>query len=192
MRLFAEQGYRATTVGQIEEAAGLSPRAGGLYKHFASKRDLFEAGIQRHTREMDRITSMAKLLPYKDLRSDMTLAARLALGELAAEREMMMILQRDGRDFPEFQQIARERVVNPGFAEAEVLIRRWIGDKGGPEVRAMSAVLFSSLVNFRVLEVMLGEHPAGVSEEDFVEAWVDLAARYISSVLGNTEEEAKE
>lgn len=187
MRLFAEQGYRATTVGQIEEAAGLSPRAGGLYKHFASKRELFEAGIQRHTLEMDRITSMARLLPYQDLRSDLTLAARLALGELAAEREMMMILQRDGRDFPEFQQIALERVVNPGFAEAETLIRRWIGQREEPEVRAASAVLFSSLVNFRVLEVMLGEHPAGVTEDEFIAAWVDLAVGYISRKEGPEE-----
>jgi AcrR family transcriptional regulator len=37
MRLFAERGYRGTTVWDIEEAAGLAPRAGGLYKHFRSK-----------------------------------------------------------------------------------------------------------------------------------------------------------
>ena len=83
-------------------------------------------------------------------------------------------------------------MVNPGFAEAEALIRRWLGVEPGPGARAMSAVLFSSLVNFRVLEVMLGEHPAGVTEEEFVEAWVDLAAGYISSVSGNNEEEAEE
>ena len=35
-RLFAEQGYKGTSVGEIEAAAGLSPRAGALYKHFPS------------------------------------------------------------------------------------------------------------------------------------------------------------
>ena len=44
MRLFAERGYRGTTVGDIEQAAGLAPRAGGLYKHFASKDEVLRPG----------------------------------------------------------------------------------------------------------------------------------------------------
>lgn len=31
MRLFGEQGYKATSVAQIEKAAGLTPGSGGLY-----------------------------------------------------------------------------------------------------------------------------------------------------------------
>ena len=110
MRLFAEKGYRATTVGEIEEAAGLSPRAGGLYKHFASKREVFEAGIERHVADSQRARRVVEMLPLQDLRSDLTLAARWVLAELAEERDMMLILQRDGRDFPEIQKIgARPR-----------------------------------------------------------------------------------
>ena len=51
MRLFAAQGFRGTTVGEIEAAAGLAPRAGGLYKHFRSKEEVLEAGIDRHLAE---------------------------------------------------------------------------------------------------------------------------------------------
>ncbi|HEY3008994.1 MAG TPA: helix-turn-helix domain-containing protein, partial [Micromonosporaceae bacterium] len=40
MELFGRQGYHATTVAQIEAAAGLSAGAGGLYRHFPSKRAL--------------------------------------------------------------------------------------------------------------------------------------------------------
>ena len=40
VELFAERGYTETTVGDIEEAAGLVPRAGAMYKHFASKDEL--------------------------------------------------------------------------------------------------------------------------------------------------------
>ena len=35
MRLFAERGFRATGVGDIEAAAGLQPRRGALYKHLS-------------------------------------------------------------------------------------------------------------------------------------------------------------
>src|SRR5690349_15648193 len=46
MRLFSRQGYRATTVAQIEEAAGLSPGSGGMYRHFPSKQAVLEATIE--------------------------------------------------------------------------------------------------------------------------------------------------
>src|SRR4051794_3479699 len=43
--LFARRGYSSTTVAQIEEAAGLSPGSGGLYRHFPSKQALLESTI---------------------------------------------------------------------------------------------------------------------------------------------------
>lgn len=46
MRLFGEQGYSATSVAQIEAAAGLRPGAGGLYAHFRSKEALLRAGLE--------------------------------------------------------------------------------------------------------------------------------------------------
>ena len=47
LRLFAERGYRGTTIADIEEAAGLSPGSGGLYAHFHSKHELLAAAIGR-------------------------------------------------------------------------------------------------------------------------------------------------
>jgi AcrR family transcriptional regulator len=37
MRLFSEHGYTATSIAKIEAAVGLTPGAGGIYHHFASK-----------------------------------------------------------------------------------------------------------------------------------------------------------
>jgi AcrR family transcriptional regulator len=180
MRLFADKGYRATTVGEIEEAAGLSPRAGGLYKHFASKRDLFEAGIERHGADSERARRVVEMLPLQDLRSDLTLAARWILAELAEERDMMLILQRDGRDFPEIQKAALDRVIDRGYDSAEAMLATWL-DLPPADARAISAVLFSSLVNYRVLDVMVGKPPGGVDEESYVAAWVDLAEGFIAA-----------
>jgi len=42
-RLFAERGFEATSVAEIQAAAGLAPGSGALYKHFASKRALLDA-----------------------------------------------------------------------------------------------------------------------------------------------------
>ncbi|NWG35568.1 MAG: helix-turn-helix transcriptional regulator, partial [Chloroflexi bacterium] len=41
--LFMEQGYHATSMRQIAERAGLA--LGGIYNHFASKDEIFEAII---------------------------------------------------------------------------------------------------------------------------------------------------
>ena len=41
--LFSERGYAGTSIGKIEERAGLAPRAGGFYRHFRSKDELLEA-----------------------------------------------------------------------------------------------------------------------------------------------------
>ena len=54
-RLFAVNGFSGTTVGYIEAAAGLAPRAGGFYKHFRSKEEVLSAAIDRHVDEMERI-----------------------------------------------------------------------------------------------------------------------------------------
>lgn len=43
MQLFLEQGYHATSMRQIAERAGLA--LGGIYNHFASKDEIFEAII---------------------------------------------------------------------------------------------------------------------------------------------------
>ena len=45
LKLFAARGYAATSVADIQKAAGLAPGSGALYKHFASKRALLEAAV---------------------------------------------------------------------------------------------------------------------------------------------------
>ena len=48
-RLFAEQGYEATSTQQILEAAGTS--RGALYHHFETKQAIFEAVFERVSKE---------------------------------------------------------------------------------------------------------------------------------------------
>ena len=55
MRLFSEKGYGATSVSQIEAAAGLAAGSGALYHHFKSKEALLDAGIDR---QLDRRRAM--------------------------------------------------------------------------------------------------------------------------------------
>ena len=51
MELFGRQGYHATTIAQIEAAAGLSAGSGGLYRHFKSKRQVLEEALRRQAEQ---------------------------------------------------------------------------------------------------------------------------------------------
>jgi AcrR family transcriptional regulator len=48
---FARQGYSATSVADIQQACGLSPGSGALYKHFPSKKALLQEATRRHVEQ---------------------------------------------------------------------------------------------------------------------------------------------
>src|SRR3712207_3652118 len=103
LRLFAQRGFRRTTVGEIEEAAGLSPRSGGLYKHFRSKQELLAAAVERHLHEIETIGEVLELMPLGDLRAELTLLARWILGDLERHRELFLVLEKEGADLRELR-----------------------------------------------------------------------------------------
>ena len=56
-RLFAADGYQATSLDDVVRAAGVTK--GALYHHFGGKRELFRAVFERETRELARTSSEA-------------------------------------------------------------------------------------------------------------------------------------
>jgi AcrR family transcriptional regulator len=101
LELFADRGYLGTSIGDIEAAAGLSPRSGALYKHFASKDELFEAALSERIEAIDSFDARLALGPLGDLRAELTLIARWGLAELARERALVQVVMRDGGRAPE-------------------------------------------------------------------------------------------
>src|SRR5207244_4650268 len=69
-RLFAEKGFRGTTVGEIEAAAGLQPRRGAMYHYFPSKQALLEAAVDNHLVVIEHGRRQPDPLPHTDVRSD--------------------------------------------------------------------------------------------------------------------------
>ncbi|MGH3521781.1 MAG: TetR family transcriptional regulator, partial [Mycobacterium sp.] len=61
MELFSEHGYRATSITRIEQAAGLSPGAGGIYHHFPSKEALLTAGVERQLSRLAALRDIRRL-----------------------------------------------------------------------------------------------------------------------------------
>ncbi len=184
--LFAEQGYRGTSIGDVEAAAGLTPRAGALYKHFASKEELLRAVVDRHaTPGMDDLDAQVALLDLGDLRAEITLIGRLGLAELRREQDLIRIVMKEGDRFPEVATAFRALVVERSHALSAAWMRRKL--EGAPhaddvDVAAVSAVLVEALVGFVTQEILVGEV---VPEERFLSAWTQTAVALTTAVLEN-------
>lgn len=189
LSLIAERGFKATTVGDIEVAAGLVPRSGGLYKHFPSKHALIEAGIKTR---IERVDSLASVVGFfadppssnADRRKLLITTGQVILDELDAESEIARIIDRDGDRFPEFREAMHNHMVEPGFAFTEEALRLWISSyEGTPaqkdrldalDLPAISAVVLGSLVNLRRHEWMFGTPVHGIDDTRFLASWADM------------------
>ncbi|MEO1136082.1 MAG: TetR/AcrR family transcriptional regulator [Pseudomonadota bacterium] len=74
-KLFVRTGYEKTTVGDLESAVGLTPRAGGFYRHFASKEALLLA-IAEQRFETPEALGLTSVLPLADTCSELLYIAR--------------------------------------------------------------------------------------------------------------------
>jgi AcrR family transcriptional regulator len=181
MRLFSQNGYAATSVAKIEDAAGLTPGAGGLYHHFKSKEAVLAAGIERHLERLGALRRIREVLgSLGDLRAELKLTARYFLAELDEESELLRILASDVRNRPQVLTAAAEQLVGSaltGFAG-------WIAAEAkrempAEEARALAMFGLGSLLSSRLLRDVIGV-TLPVDDEILVDAWVQTMAMAIA------------
>jgi AcrR family transcriptional regulator len=181
MRLFSDQGYKATTIAQIEFAVGLTPGAGGLYHHFDSKESVLAAGIERQLARLDALRDIRRVLtPLGDLTAELTLTARYVLAELDTETELLRLLASEARNRPQLLTIAVERLVSSTFAGfAEWLGARAEASISSDKAAAVAAVGLGALFSSRLLRDVLGV-PFGADDESLVDTWVQTMLKTLS------------
>ena len=182
MTLFAERGTHATTIGDIEAAAGLTRRGGAFYKHFTSKTEVLEAGVERHIAQAEAAFDLRDALPLGDLRSELTLLCRVLLSVLDREREVMRVLEKEGEQNPALRDQLVERVLEPGVEQAAAFVSRWVDTSAADiDLVAVATILLGSIVNFRRTAWTFGRIPSAVDEQRFVTTWVDIWTRWFES-----------
>jgi AcrR family transcriptional regulator len=140
VELFMEQGYHATSMRQIAEHAGLA--LGGIYNHFSSKEELFEAIIiDKHPYKQvlpailqaegesaeDFLRSAAQIIFAEfDLRPDYMKLMFIEMLEFKGVHGAKMITEVFPKVFPVFERLVKNskslRVSNPA-----VLVRSFFG-----------------------------------------------------------------
>jgi AcrR family transcriptional regulator len=175
MRLFSQHGYAATSIAKIEAAAGLTPGAGGVYHHFASKEAVLTAGIERQLARLGALREIRHVFgSLGDLKAELTLTARYVLTELDSESELLRILASDARNRPQLLTAAVDELVSSTFAG----FATWIGERAqraipDDEATAIAALGLGSLLSSRLLRDVLGI-PVQVDDEMLVDTWVSL------------------
>ncbi|GAA2083189.1 TetR/AcrR family transcriptional regulator [Actinomadura alba] len=185
LRLFADRGYAATSVAEIEAASGLSPGAGGLYRHFRSKEEVLAAAIREHiTRTREQLSTylqQASALHDEPLASRLSLACQVGLAKMREEQDLIRVLFRDLDQFPDLVAEMREGIVNPLYDG----IATWLSaqpefagaDEDWP---AVASILGGAVVNYWLANESLYEPPKRIDEKRFVAAWARLALGLVS------------
>jgi AcrR family transcriptional regulator len=181
MQLFGRQGYRGTSVAQIEADAGLAPGAGGLYHHFRKKEDVLAAGIERHLARLGALRDIRRLLTgLGDLRSELTITARYTLAELDREDELLQILATEARARPQLVQAAVDQLLDATSAQFTEWVRDQAGDRLTPDkAKAVAAIGLGALISSRVLP-LLGMTTLTVDDGTLVDTWADMMTALIT------------
>jgi AcrR family transcriptional regulator len=158
IQCFAARGYTATTIADIERAAGLSVGAGGTYRHFRSKRDILEAVIDTVLDVPD-----DAIAPPGD---DVEAVAHEMLDYMSTE--MLRIYFRDLDDFPDQRRRINERTVRTSYG---AVAERIAAANAEIDAHAAAAVVLGALINFRVNEALIGPGANGVDRDRFVRTW---------------------
>jgi AcrR family transcriptional regulator len=178
LRLVADRGYEAASVGAIEQQAGLAPRSGALYQHFKGKDDVLHAAIERELAAVDELGSVIDMLPLGDLRAEFTLLARWNLGSLERRQTLTTLVLREARRLPPaLVDTLYDRLVEKPYRQ----IVGWLEKRStaaGVELAdlpALAVALIEAMASYRLMRETFGRTFDGIDDERFIAAWVDIA-----------------
>ena len=179
MRLFSDKGFEATSVSQIEAAAGLAAGSGALYRHFKSKDALLAAGIDR---QLDRRAAMQDIRDLfaglGDLRSELTVLGRYLLSVIDQETELLQIAARTPAGLSEHLDTAYAALVDGLTDELNGWITTWASRAASEQTRVLAALGVNSLLGQRFASHLFRRAEAHEPDVVYLEEWTAvLAAR---------------
>jgi AcrR family transcriptional regulator len=183
MRLFGEKGYKGASITQIEAASGLSPGAGGLYRHFKSKEELLAAGVQRHLERLDALRDVRQVFnSFGDLRDQLAITARYFLAELDSQTELLRILVSERRQWPQLLSKAVDELIASTYQS----FADWLCQVAGSDLSKQRATMIAtlalgSLLSSRLLRNVIGVEALSIDDEAIIPTWVDMVVCLLPS-----------
>jgi AcrR family transcriptional regulator len=180
MRLFAERGFGATSVADIEMAVGLQPRRGGLYKHFTNKHALLEAAVRTHLEDARTVARQLEDLDIPSAASTEPAALRTLvielgtwfLSEMDRLEHLTRVLEHDAARVPELTDAVRTEIVDLSYRAAARVIARLAPQISDAEATAV--VVLGTLVAVRRTRWTFGAAPVGIDDDRMLDTLADV------------------
>jgi len=180
MRLFSQQGYKGTSVAQIEAAAGLAPGSGALYHHFKTKDALLEAGVDR---QLDRRSAMRDIRALfgglNDLSTELTLLGRYLLTVLDDESQLLQIAARTPAEQSARLHSAYAALVDGLCAELADWVHSWAPTLTETDANTLAAVGVDALLGRRVTRILFHTASTQTPDDQYLSEWTNLLAQRI-------------
>lgn len=181
MRLFADRGFDATSVGEIEAAVGLEPRRGGLYKHFESKQALLDAAVRAMIGDARAVAAQASTLEATtpahidaaSLRPLLVDVGRWFLDEMDQLEDLTRVFEHDAHRLAHLTAEVRTELVDLSYRSAAGLIRAIRPEAADAEATAV--IMLAPLVALRRTQWTYGAPPLGLDDDRALAEWANQA-----------------
>lgn len=187
VRLIAERGYPAVTVGDIEAAAGFTPRGGTLYRHFRSKRELLDAALRHHVDSLADQHGLTDLLPLPDRASELAVIGRWILRRLDAEEPISRVIEKECHRLGTLVEDMRQGVSEAGYHLFAAYLDAHRATAESTDTVAAAVLLVGALVNLRRSAWTFGHRPADVDDERALAAWIPMCLHVMNNGLSSGE-----
>ncbi|GJQ35548.1 MAG: hypothetical protein JETCAE01_15580 [Anaerolineaceae bacterium] len=178
VELFIEQGYHATSMRQIADRAGLA--LGGIYNHFASKEEIFEA-IVLDKHPYRKVLPLVLEAQGEDMKAFLQNAVKVTLGELGSEPMYMKLMF---IEFVEFNGKHGASILSEIAPKVLPVFERMI--KGRKELRVTNPALlmrsfFGMIISYFITEMLISKSVIGkLMPKDTAAAYTDI---YLHGIL---------
>lgn len=175
LTLFAERGYAATSVADIQQACGLAPGSGALYKHFSSKRALLEAAVAHRVEGIVTAREQYDAEAPGSVEKAVRTAGELIWRNLAGNEELLRVMLREPDELGDLDERTWQFITDNAYRRFadELSAANDTGRTRIPDPAAAAAVAIASLSYFASLRALTGRSPGNVDDDRFFEAWVD-------------------
>lgn len=183
MRLFSTKGYEATSVSQIEAAAGLAAGSGALYHHFKSKEALLDAGIDR---QLDRRRAMHDIRTLfaglGDLRAELTVLGRYLLTVVDEEIELLQIAARTPAGRSARLDTAYAALVEGLNGELAGWISAWGPALTKQDCAVLAALGVNGILGARFATSLFHQPEARIPDDRYLTEWTAVLATRIETL----------
>lgn len=183
MRLFSAKGFEATSVSQIEAAAGLAAGSGALYRHFKSKDALLDAGIDR---QLDRRHAMrdirALFAGLGDLHAELTVLGRYLLSVIDDEIQLLQIAARTPAGQSPRLDTAYAALIDGLNAELADWITTWAPTLAKGDRAVLAALGVNAILATRFTTSLFHQSDARVPDDRYLSEWTALLTTRIETL----------